>query len=637
MTVTRPPSPSFSFDFSIISPPSPTLNSDSLSASPSGSSQSSLFPSHWSRSSSARDKRYNPIHATPSSYRAIPIPLNRRTVQSGKSMKCIIPRLWGALSSPTRKGRRKTNRWKSYALPSNVSYADLQPLDGEEGELIDEACYVDTYDAVPILLPHSTDFLSRLPPEIAIYLLCFLDLSSIVACQSVSRTWNMLANDCAVWRELFYRRQGWGINLERAISRGWALPTSHDLTESPTSMTDVPDSPTSQAQKVRYSGPTSTSPPPQARQLPAFTSPRRLSLTPFTTPVVTLEPRTSNDTYLPLSTSVHAPLFLPWRDLYQTRSALDARWTSSVPHPNYLRGHGDSVYCLEFDSKRIISGSRDQTIKVWDIRTGRCLGTFRGHHGSVLCLKFEKDWDIKGDGKKGFMVSGSSDRKAFVWDIWLEENGDVRAQVRAVLRGHLDGVLDLRVDDQWIVSCSKDTKIRVWNRETLELYRTLSGHEGPVNAIGLQSGLIVSASGDTKMMLWDIERGTCLRTFDGHDRGLACIEFKDNFIVSGSSDCKIKVWNATTGECLRSLVGHDALVRALSLDPASGRLVSASYDKVVKVWDLRTGRMVQQFKHHHLGHIFDVKFDVHRIVSTSHDQRIVVLDFTQNLDTALFT
>jgi F-box and WD-40 domain protein 1/11 len=117
-----------------------------------------------------------------------------------------------------------------------------------------------------------------------------------------------------------------------------------------------------------------------------------------------------------------------------------------------LRGHADSVYCLEFDSKRIISGSRDQTIKVWDIQTGHCLATFRGHHGSVLCLKFEKDWDINGDGKKGFMISGSSDRKALVWDIWIGENGEVCAQVRAVLRGHLDGVLDLRVDDQWIVS-----------------------------------------------------------------------------------------------------------------------------------------------------------------------------------------
>lgn len=165
MTVTRPPSPSFSFDFSIISPPSPTIDCNSLSsASPSGSSQSSLFPSHWSRSSSARDKRYNPIHPTSSSYRAISLPPNHRTVQSAKSMKFIIPRLWGALSSPTRKGRRKTNRWKSYALPSNVSYADLQPLDGEEGELIDEACYVDAYDAVPTLLRHSTGLFSTYSP-----------------------------------------------------------------------------------------------------------------------------------------------------------------------------------------------------------------------------------------------------------------------------------------------------------------------------------------------------------------------------------------------------------------------------------------------------------------------------------------
>jgi F-box and WD-40 domain protein 1/11 len=302
--------------------------------------------------------------------------------------------------------------------------------------------------------------LSRLPPEISIYLLCFLDLSSVIACQSVSRTWNVLANDNAVWRELFYRRQGWGINLERAIARGWRLPTfQEELTESPTSLTPVPDSPTSQAFKPRMSlEPTSSSTGTPTTSVHVYTPPpvpvRPVSVHPLThaSSPSPWSPEHPSDTYLPLSTSVHAPLFLPWRHLYQTRSALDARWTGSVPHPTHLRGHADSVYCLEFDSKRIISGSRDQTIKVWDIQTGRCLGTFRGHHGSVLCLKFEKDWDIKGDGKKGFMVSGSSDRKACVWDIWIGEGGEVRAQVRAVLRGHLDGVLDLRVDDQWIVS-----------------------------------------------------------------------------------------------------------------------------------------------------------------------------------------
>jgi WD40 repeat protein len=102
---------------------------------------------------------------------------------------------------------------------------------------------------------------------------------------------------------------------------------------------------------------------------------------------------------------------------------------------------------------------------------------------------------------------------------------------------------------------SKDTKIRVWNRETLNLHRTLTGHEGPVNAIGLQNGFIVSASGDTKMMLWDIERGTCLRTFDGHDRGLACIEFKVflSSSLQGSAqpaDVLSTDGNRTTTSCL---------------------------------------------------------------------------------------
>ncbi|GLB39920.1 putative WD40 repeat-like protein [Lyophyllum shimeji] len=363
-----------------------------------------------------------------------------------------------------------------------------------------------------------------------------------------------------------------------------------------------------------------------------------------------------------------------------------------APRIERISGHTDSVYCLEFDSRRIVTGSRDRTIKVWSLRDGRLLGSFgagvgsesasgsnmgtgvgvgvggggggeeekvRGHTGSVLCLKFSADWDAgdedEEDGerggrerKRGFMVSGSSDCSVCVWDLWtgawLEEGErmegqrerEVKGEVRAVLRGHAGGVLDLRIDGRWIVSCSKDAVIRVWDRETLALARTLRGHEGPVNAVGLQNGRVVSASGDGKMILWDINSGERIRTFEGHDRGLACIEFKDELIVSGSNDCKIKVWSATTGECIRTLVGHEALVRALAFDPKSGRLVSASYDKTVKVWDLASGKLVREFKNTHTSHIFDVKFDASRIVSTSHDQKIVVIDFSEGLDTSLF-
>ncbi|KAI0317812.1 WD40-repeat-containing domain protein [Amylostereum chailletii] len=617
MTVTRPSSPAPTMDFSIISPPSPDPDSNVFA----------YFP--------PRTRRFHTIHGLPSS--------SRNNSYPSKSMRTIFPRLWDALSSPARKGKGRSG--PSYDFEGYYSYADLPPLDGEEGELIDdEACFMDAEGPTSI----GIDIIGKLPPELSIQLFRLLDLRSILASQVVSKTWHTLADDNAVWRDLFFRRQGWTINLTRATARGWSAPEQFILpTEDYFSNYAFNGS-------TRLSVPTnvhsrSPSPSPEGTPLfvtPAPSSPAILFPSPFSEELPSSQPSLTPP-------SADAPLTLPWRSLYQTRLTLDMRWASPSYHPRATRlaGHEDSVYCLEFDSARIVTGSRDRTVRVWRISDGKCIGTFRGHTGSVLCLKFENEWDVQASdevgeegllvegnrrGKKGFMVSGSSDRTVCVWDMWVTEDGQVEAEVRAVLKGHQGGVLDLRIDQQWIVSCSKDALIRVWNRQTLEHHRTLCGHEGPVNAVGLQHGRIVSASGDGKMMLWDIASGERLRVFEGHERGLACIEFKDDYIVSGSNDCRIKIWSASTGECLKTLVGHEALVRALAFDPIDGRLVSASYDKTVKVWDWRSGRMVRQFRQQHSSHIFDVKFDVRRIVSTSHDQRIVVLDFAEDLDTALF-
>ncbi|KAG1888355.1 WD40 repeat-like protein [Suillus subluteus] len=253
------------------------------------------------------------------------------------------------------------------------------------------------------------------------------------------------------------------------------------------------------------------------------------------------------------------------------------------------------------------------------------------------------------------MVSGSSDCTVRVWDLYTKHRGSrIRADVRAILRGHSGGVLDLRMDENWIVSCSKDALINVYSRSTLTLHAVLQGHEGPVNAIGLEGGRVVSASGDGRMMLWDAASGKCERVFEGHERGLACIEFKDDLILSGSNDCTIKLWRASTGECLHTFAGHTLLVRALCFDPKTGYVVSASYDRSVRVWEWKepatpavdvaafishspssstsssssnssssnsgmskkrgVGKLVREFRDLHASHIFDVKFDVGRIV-----------------------
>ena len=109
------------------------------------------------------------------------------------------------------------------------------------------------------------------------------------------------------------------------------------------------------------------------------------------------------------------------------------------------------------------------------------MASFEGHTGSVLCLKFERDWDLGSDGVcRGFMVSGSSDCTVCVWDLISTPAGSdtasgsrsgklrdscavaaagdlgpprkISAEIRKVLRGHSGGVLDLRMDEKWIVS-----------------------------------------------------------------------------------------------------------------------------------------------------------------------------------------
>jgi WD40 repeat protein len=98
---------------------------------------------------------------------------------------------------------------------------------------------------------------------------------------------------------------------------------------------------------------------------------------------------------------------MPYNELLRNRVLLDKNWRNGNVDATYLEGHKDSVYCLQFDSTKIISGSRDRTIRIWDMKTLKCIKSLSGHSGSVLCLRYDSE----------YIYSGSSDCTIKIWDL----------------------------------------------------------------------------------------------------------------------------------------------------------------------------------------------------------------------------
>ncbi|CAG8463821.1 9226_t:CDS:2 [Paraglomus brasilianum] len=316
---------------------------------------------------------------------------------------------------------------------------------------------------------------------------------------------------------------------------------------------------------------------------------------------------------------------------------------------NRLEGHGGGVWALQYVGNTLVSGSTDRTVRVWDIKRGVCTHAFSGHTGTVRCLQIimpqaTSDSSIV-EPPIPLIVTGSRDSTLRVWRLPDTTNDTPFAPSNPsspsdsvslqdspyfirTIQGHTHSVRTLAGVGNTLVSGSYDCSVRVWNIMTGECLWKLTGHTQKVYSVVLDAkrNRCMSGSMDGIVKVWSLEDGTCVWSLEGHSSLVGLLDFSHDYLVSAAADSSLRIWNPNDGTCKHVLTTHTGAITCFQHD--EHKVISGS-DGTLKMWDMKTGKFVRDLLTG-LSGTWQVRFDERRCVAAVQRNKVTffeVLDF----------
>jgi WD40 repeat protein len=310
-----------------------------------------------------------------------------------------------------------------------------------------------------------------------------------------------------------------------------------------------------------------------------------------------------------------------------------------------LIGHRGPVTTVAWspDRLRLVTGSADGTVKVWEAASGHELLTLRGHLSTVRSVAWSPD------GQQ--LATGSADGTAKIWVV-----GSGR-KLRT-LRGHTGPVWSVAwsPDGQRLATGSADRTARLWQAADGRELRIFTGHSHPddlpmlgASTVGLIGSLegqgaflagsalcpgrplpfrflpswpdeewetnggevrsvawspdgqrLVTGSADSTARIWEVASGRSLHILRGHTGQVWSVAWspEGDQVATGGADATVKVWQVSNDREPRTLTGHKDRVMSVGWSPDAKWLRTASHDGTARVWEAASGREHQSFKGH---------------------------------------
>ena len=305
-----------------------------------------------------------------------------------------------------------------------------------------------------------------------------------------------------------------------------------------------------------------------------------------------------------------------------------------------FQAHNDTITAMDFDVPfgTMVTAALDDTVRVWDLNAGRCMGMLEGHHASVRCLQVEDN----------IVATGSMDASIRLWDL---SRADYQApDTQAHKAPEEDDEDALGYEDPSDLPAPPPPASSM---QDCALF-SLEAHVDEVTALYFKGDVLVSGSADKTLRQWDLQKGRCVQTLDvlwaaaqasatqnsndGQWRQtgrvpdasadfVGALQVFDAALACGTADGMVRLWDLRSGQVHRSLVGHTGPVTCLQFDDV--HLVTGSLDRSVRVslvafrppvssdlylqiWDLRTGSIHDAYAYDNA--ITSMQFDTRRIV-----------------------